>query len=221
VPGAWSNDATDSLTLPSTAGPTDARIFIGQQVPAGLNAWYLAHAGDTVIGCILFYSANGSYWWIALLTTGSISIGLYDISVPDYFESMYFAGSGVYSQSVVYEDSNGNTGDGVWNDVSFNAGWSNAGGAEHPVQYRRVASPNDTVWLVGTMLPGTKADGTIVFTLPVGFRPSYVVNVPVMPANATPHGVSPFIAVQTNGDCKIYGVTDCVNARINGLIALD
>lgn len=55
-----------------------------------------------------------------------------------------------------------------WIDVEFNTGWSNFGGAAQTVQYRK---EGDWVHLRGTA-QRTSGAASLIFTLPVGFRPA-------------------------------------------------
>lgn len=59
----WSDYPLRSLTLPQGAGVNDARIVIGPDVPAELNAWYVANRGSAVVAAILFYTTAASYYY--------------------------------------------------------------------------------------------------------------------------------------------------------------
>jgi hypothetical protein len=56
----------------------------------------------------------------------------------------------------------------TWHAVAFANLWANFAGHQ-AVRYRK--SPENRVWLDGDAAPGTWINGTIVFTLPVGYRP--------------------------------------------------
>lgn len=60
---------------------------------------------------------------------------------------------------------------GAWQTATLLAGWTNRG-AGFPVMAYRKEDNNKTVRLIGQIVPGTKTDGTAIFTLPVGYRPS-------------------------------------------------
>lgn len=85
------------------------------------------------------------------------------------------------------------------------AGWTNFGGSNPSMQYRRVASPANCVQLAGLIKPGTKTDGTTIFTLPLGYRPNNQIIVPVVPDNTAASATPPNIAIQTNGNVNIGG----------------
>lgn len=70
----WTNTQTDSITLPPDAGPTDARIEISPDIPAELQAFYVWN-GTPVVGAILHYTGDGSYYYDADLTTDDIVDG--------------------------------------------------------------------------------------------------------------------------------------------------
>lgn len=52
----------------------------------------------------------------------------------------------------------------TWHNLSFSNGWSGTG------QYK--INPDGTVWMRGTITPGTRTGGTVIATLPVGYRPT-------------------------------------------------
>lgn len=57
----------------------------------------------------------------------------------------------------------------TWHAVAYANGWADFAGHQ-AVRYRK--SPENRVWLDGDAAPGTWANGTVIFTLPVGYRPT-------------------------------------------------
>lgn len=82
--------------------------------------------------------------------------------------------------------------------TSFSNGWTALGAA--PPQYYLDAQ--GFVHLYGRAIPGAGADGTVVMTLPVGFRPARNYFVPCMQDNA-PY-VRPGVEVQSGGDVRVF-----------------
>ena len=64
----WGVDS-QTLTIPPFAGPGDARITIGQDLPADLVAFYAA-GGYTTVGGIVLFAAGGDYDYLVLAITG-------------------------------------------------------------------------------------------------------------------------------------------------------
>lgn len=110
-----------------------------------------------------------------------------------------------------------------WHAVAFqSAGWSNGTASDNPTRYRLVPSPSRNMQITGFMIPGaTKADGTVIFGVPAGYRPTYPMDVPLMPGATVAGGLTPFLRVNPNGDCAVYGCSAAVNVRINALVPLD
>lgn len=85
----------------------------------------------------------------------------------------------------------------VWTNVTFQNGWTNWGGPYATVQYRLDA--NGWVNLQGVAAPGTTTTGTVVFTLPAGYRPSAI-------HQFHPYGAANYLfEVQPDGECNISG----------------
>lgn len=82
-----------------------------------------------------------------------------------------------------------------WNAVSFQNGWTNWGAPYAECEY--ILDANGWVNIQGVAAPGTTANGTVVFTLPAGYRPS-------ASHQFHPYGATAFIfEVQADGDCVI------------------
>lgn len=86
----------------------------------------------------------------------------------------------------------------TWHDMTLGNGWTDR--ANHtPLQYTHSPTSDHTM-LIGQIVPGTLTDGTVIATLPVGYRPS---NEVVILAR---RGASVFctLAVQSNGQIQIF-----------------
>ncbi len=98
---------------------------------------------------------------------------------------------------------------GTWQAPVLNAGWVlyNTGS---PVGYRKDAL--GTLELRGGVKNGTTADGTVLFTLPAGYRPNqnriFLVR--------TVNGVGQ-LNVDVGGEARIYGVTDATIVSLDGI----
>lgn len=95
----------------------------------------------------------------------------------------------------------------TWHDFTMQNSWTTG---TLTAQYRMLSELN-MVMICGTISPGTKTDGTVVFTLPTGYRPNHQVCIPIgvqgSGANVFSANVpAPFIAVNTDGTCGIFGV---------------
>lgn len=107
----------------------------------------------------------------------------------------------------------------AWSDwfgsqVSANAilsnGWSNFGGIYKKFNYQ--LSLEGRLFLNGIIKPGTTTDGTVIFTLPIGYRPQ-ATEIFMIPSEA---GVCR-LTISSDGTAKIYGFNSggtyiCLNA---------
>lgn len=57
-----------------------------------------------------------------------------------------------------------------WHDFFLNAGWTNFGAPFPNFRYRIL--PDGYVGIEGTIVPGNRANGTVLVTLPAGYRPT-------------------------------------------------
>lgn len=109
-----------------------------------------------------------------------------------------------------------------WHLLTLAAGWTNS---VCPAQYRYTS--DNGVWIVATIVPGTKTDNTTIFTLPTGYRPQDQVCIPVGVQGSTltfsANTPEAFLAVNTDGTCAIFGVNlgSVSFVHINGTVPLD
>lgn len=101
----------------------------------------------------------------------------------------------------------------VWHNVVFANGWANLGGNWATAQYRLM--PDGTVLLKGSVIGGTKVDGTVMTTLPVGYRPAN--DHIYMGGNASAAGSTPSVRIFTSGQIQIFAM----NATVNGAHSWD
>jgi hypothetical protein len=82
----------------------------------------------------------------------------------------------------------------------------------------RLEENGNVVRIRGTITAGTTADGTTIFTLPVGLRPSQAVALPVvlLGGGGTPTGTGT-IAINSSGVSSIYGVGANSFIRLHGI----
>jgi hypothetical protein len=108
---------------------------------------------------------------------------------------------------------------GNWNAMTLLNGWTNVGTAEVTAQYRMVASPPNTLQIVGEIAAGTLTDGTAVTNLPGGFRPIHSTTFPV---GCNPTARAAVMRYTATGDLVIFGfIAGTVQAYFNTLIPLD
>lgn len=92
----------------------------------------------------------------------------------------------------------GNLTDSGWQSLTLQNGWTNTGGAWATAQCRKFGSK---VTVRGVISPGTTANGTLIATLPTGFRPSAQQQFVV---GALALGAPTNMRVATNGQITIY-----------------
>lgn len=99
-----------------------------------------------------------------------------------------------------------------WVDFTLENGWTNPGGKYDNAGYRKM--PDGTVLLRGALSPGTTASGTIVFTLPSGYRPSKSQIFSIIADNGGAHAR---VEISGNGQVKIFDTEYTTGLRIHGI----
>lgn len=103
-----------------------------------------------------------------------------------------------------------------WNTLSLVNGWSGT------FKYRAVMSPANCIQLLSTTLTaGTKADGTTIGTLPLGWRPSQNFDVLCSVNGTVSGGQNPHFAVGSTGVISCWGWANATTGMVNGLVATD
>lgn len=231
MPGAWTNNDTNSLTLPPGATTGTARIVIGSDIPASLIAFY---STATVVSAEIFYSTNdATYMYIAYVifgpTDSNIVIGESEQGVLQ--ERMFIGGllhGFIWANAIKYEDTNGNTTNGGWKSIAtvvgYLNGWGDLGGTFVLGQYRLIASPAYSMQIVGVLTTGVKAIGTVICTLPAAFRPAHRTRIEVSASASPAVGAStPSLDLLQSGDLVVSGTipAGAGDIEINALISLD
>lgn len=103
-----------------------------------------------------------------------------------------------------------------WQPVELLNGWSNLGLEYYDCQFRYLPLTNEAELRGAIYSPGGAAlsDGTDIFQLPEGYRPSARVAQPVVSLSATGAADNPNIRIRTNGVAQVYGVGGTVNGAI-------
>jgi hypothetical protein len=92
---------------------------------------------------------------------------------------------------------------GAWQAATLGNGWTNRG-AGFPVMKYRKTDGNKNVQIVGQILPGTKTDNTVLFTLAAGFRP--ITQHAGLMVYAPLGSAGPEVFVDTTGTVSIQGI---------------
>lgn len=92
-----------------------------------------------------------------------------------------------------------------WTPLVFQNGWHN-NGTSVTCSYRRIVAIN-SVQLVGEIIAGTVAPGTIIGNLPVDFRPLNNISFPIA-SNPSPAAgaIGPLIQLLPSGNLIIFGI---------------
>jgi len=100
-----------------------------------------------------------------------------------------------------------------WTNASLQNGWTTTAGFATVGYYMR---PDGFVAFRGIATPGTTADNTLLFTLPVNYRPAAAafIGVPMFTGAAF---VQAGLLIETDGECRVYGVGGAANIRLDGL----
>lgn len=101
----------------------------------------------------------------------------------------------------------------TWHAATLLNTWANFGGAFVTTKYRYIASPPKSVEIIGTITNGTNANGTVLFTLPTGYRPATQQRNVIYAFGGTLNiaGETPAVDTATTGNVTCLG---CVNATI-------
>jgi hypothetical protein len=100
----------------------------------------------------------------------------------------------------------------TWINATLQNGWTNVGAGFANVSHRLM--PDGTVLLRGAANAGTLADGTVLFTLPSGYRPTTIVVFPVQVIGAPAQSR---IRIQTNGVVDIFSMTGGTTLRLDSV----
>lgn len=107
---------------------------------------------------------------------------------------------------------------GASGEPAFQNSWANEGTAgNETAAYKR---NEDKLIMKGLIDSGTITDGTVIFTLPAGYRPRSKVSVPCILGGGSENAYR--LEIQTDGDVAIYGVSGAAPAlSINCIVMLD
>lgn len=107
----------------------------------------------------------------------------------------------------------------TWHTLTLKNGWTNLAGGYTAANYRAIGSPPKSVQVVGTIVPGTLTDGTVIATLPAGYLPvKQAYHVVYTDSTSSSAGLH----IDASGNLKIYGVTTGATVvGINAIYALD
>lgn len=109
----------------------------------------------------------------------------------------------------------------TWHAMTLQNSWVNSGGTDPTAQYRLVPSPANCVQVVGSIKNGVKTSGTVIATLPVGYRPAtHKVLFPI--AIDTVSGTTfPRMTLNTDGTLTIDNCAAATFIFFNAVIPLD
>lgn len=159
----WTNDQTESLTLPPGAGPGSDRVVIGPDIPADLQTAY-GHIGDSVTDAIIFYEggtpADARYNFIAQFSQGGIALGA--MVNGEVAEQIFSIANQLSATDIDYDPGINTTPFLVtepWHDFPAANGWTLD--ASNPLRYRRVPSPSQCVQVCGVIKAPSPFNGSM------------------------------------------------------------
>jgi hypothetical protein len=104
-----------------------------------------------------------------------------------------------------------------WAAVTLSGGWSNVGGGFPNLQYRR--DKQGRVQVRGSITGGTATDGTVIATLPSGFRPATGTGTHLIPVSGNA-GVGS-ILIGTSGAMSLLGLSSSSFLHLNAEFPTD
>jgi hypothetical protein len=222
-------DPVISITLPSTAGPGQARTVIGPDIPAELQAYYEnggAPFFQTVIAAELFYDDNNDYMYVAHVQSliGDLQPGLAIGSSINLVVAQRFFIDGTTndtSMSTNLNYVNPTTGDdinGFFTDITTFNGWTNGVVGNARFSTRLVPSPSNSAQIIGRITGGTTTSGIKVGNVAAQFRPTKQIQFPVTNnANAT----CVVGAISSAGDINVFGTLTGADLSFCAVYPLD
>lgn len=130
------------------------------------------------------------------------------------------ATDGAFLSNFVYYSPGTGTAE-TWHSLSPGNGWVNSGNGPD-FQYRMIASPPNTVEIIGDLTGGTMTDGTVVATLPAGYRPATQQQVAtVLPGTGATANMRFFVGTSGNIECEGMSALTTPRVTVHGFISLD
>lgn len=128
-----------------------------------------------------------------------------------------YAGQIVYAADVQDHETRLDSIDGtlVWSNATLVAGWVGT------FKYRTIVAPANSLQLYISCTPGTKANGTTLTTLPVGYRPNSQFDIYVACDVTVAGGQSPHLNIATTGAVTCWGLSSATTCGFNGIVTLD
>lgn len=215
----YSPDGTNNafINAVSTGGPSTADLGLnggtytpGDGIPRRGRLFFVDSVDKTEVSIIkqATQAVKGGFFQ-ATSNFGFFGYRDDDASISRYMSYATTAGaSSTESIGIVGE---------VWHTAALIAGWTGT------LSYRLVVAPRMGVQVYGNLVPGTKLDGTVFSTLPVGYRAATAQDLPAMVnITAAVGGQSPHIGIQAaNGVLWCFGVTAATAVSVNGIYSLD
>ena len=111
----------------------------------------------------------------------------------------------------------------VWHALALQNLWVNVGAPFVTGQFRLVPSPALSVQVIGTIKNGTAAPGTVIATLPAGYRPATTQRNPIYAFGGTLNITTEVPAIDTasNGEMTLKATTNATVLAFDFLISLD
>lgn len=113
-----------------------------ENAPIGFSIWTAATYAGPYSRGASFRSAGGAF----------TSSDIYGIGADDAPDTWNYVGEGT--------------------NPAFGTGWANTGGGWSQLAYRRLASPPNSVQILGTVTNSVAANTAAIFTLPAGYQPA-------------------------------------------------
>jgi hypothetical protein len=172
------------LTLTLTGAASGETDYVG--VTSG-NTVHLKVADSTAAGTLTLPGVTGT----VAATTGTLTSG----------DCAQFDSSGRLTAAGAACGTGSGGSDGAWVAIPSccSAGWTAAGSHDAP-GYEK--DRTNRVWLRGALVQGTTTSGTVMFTLPVGFRPAAINDIMAVQYTGGSGFGFCWISVQTNGDVQ-------------------
>lgn len=90
--------------------------------------------------------------------------------------------------------------------------WVEFSPTQAPIQY--IKSTDGMVHITGSMKDGVTTNGTVIFTLPIGFRPDKIIRAPIMVVNAGTPQIAE-MSIESDGSCRIIYVNASNQVSVN------
>lgn len=204
--GILFNVAGSALTFTDCSVKDNTIAQVSQGIAFAASTFVRGRISGNTISSPVLYGINNS----AASGSGSSSVDGNAIKLGGFSGASPVAVNAAAWGSLGFTEAGGN--DSGWIAPAFSNSWANLGSGYQTAGYRKVGG---VVYLRGVIASGTTTDGTAVFSLPVGFRPTATESFPT--SNSASPSVDTRVEINTSGAVMVYGPVNNAYVTLSGI----